>query len=190
MKAATPTKFRVQDARALLLMALSIFYGIGSNMKVLIDITTGNSVVSLRLIDWFVTNYAKKHTIIIKDPTTGSHLNVFISYRSQLKAYTKHMFDPFRRRERIMFHYKADGVSSLEKSIETTVGQLNFFRWLIQNNILQYIHDNVAKIENDMASIRQPHCDECNEMENTKSHAGKITRFMIMQKNHTSVTFD
>ena len=51
----------IDKKQDLLLDSLSNFYlGNSQNMKKLIDILQGNSV-SLRLIDWFVTNYSKKH---------------------------------------------------------------------------------------------------------------------------------
>ena len=34
--------------------------------------------------------------------------------------------------------------------METTIGQLNFFRWAIESKILEYIKENYEKIENDM----------------------------------------
>ena len=34
--------------------------------------------------------------------------------------------------------------------IETTVGQLNFFKWAIDNLIIDYIKNNYNEIENDM----------------------------------------
>jgi hypothetical protein len=74
---------------------------------------------------------------------------VYLSYRSQLKAYSKQQFDPFRRRDRITFFYEKD------KCIETTIGQLNFFRWVIQNDILLHIQENLAEIEGDMITVQK-----------------------------------
>jgi hypothetical protein len=77
--------------------------------------------MSLRLIDWFVTNYAKKYNIsyIVKK----QKFFVYNEYKNQLKAYSKKLFDPFCRRERILFQ-----VADITP-FETTVGKLNFFRW-------------------------------------------------------------
>ena len=71
----------------------------------------------------------------------------FLNYKSQLKAYTKKQFDPFCRRERINFFYDTEDSN---KYIETTVGQLNFFRWAIKNQVLSYITKNLNTIEHDM----------------------------------------
>ena len=36
--------------------------------------------------------------------------------------------------------------------METTIGQLNFFKWAIENKILDFIQKNYQLIENDMNS--------------------------------------
>ena len=95
------------------------------------NIIEGKSDISLRLIDWFVTNYSKKYNTIVplKDANKNViHFNVYLSYRSQLKSYSKHLFDPFRRRDRIEFPYENE--KKQRATIETTVGQLNFFSTL------------------------------------------------------------
>ena len=74
------------------------------------NILTGNSDLSLRLIDWFVTNYAKKFNISYMTKA-NKHVIVYLSYKSHLKAYSKKMFDPFCRWKRIKF-----------RDMDTTVG--------------------------------------------------------------------
>ena len=69
---------------------------------------------------------------------------VFHSYKSQLKSYSKKFFDPFCRRNRIKYKYNESDVLS------TTIGQLNFFKWAINNDVVEYIKDNYRNIENDM----------------------------------------
>lgn len=132
--------------RDLLMLSLARFFTQKGNINKVLPVITGKSDISLRLIDWFVTNYAKKHNIIITQQVQHNviHFNVYLSYRSQLKAYSKHQFDPFRRRDRITFFYEKHA------SVETTIGQLNFFRWIIENDILSYIMENAKAIEADM----------------------------------------
>ena len=135
----------------LLMISLSKFYSNISYIQKILPIIVGKSPISLRLIDWFVTNYSKKSSTIITYEVEKNviHFNVYLSYRSQLKAYSKQQFDPFRRRDRINFYYNKDNF------IETTIGQLNFFRWVIQNNILEYIENNFDLIETDMVSVQK-----------------------------------
>ena len=146
----------------LLLEKLKLFYDKNDNMNSILEIVNNNSKISLRIIDWFVTNYSKKKFIIIPIKKYESSLdiavsktkkatkfkeidlNVFLNYKAQLKAYSKKNFDPFCRRERITFKYNKND------SIITTVGQLNFFKWAIENGIINYIKNNLEDIEDDM----------------------------------------
>ena len=66
-----------------------------------------------------------------------------------MKAYSKKQFDPFCRRNRILFEYKLSENQDTQ-FIKTTVGQLNFFRWAIQTQIISYINKNITSIEEDM----------------------------------------
>lgn len=141
------------NSKELLLISLGKFYSGQNMMQKILPILNGTSETSLRLLDWFVTNYSKKfNTVITKvDAYTNNniHFNVYLSYRSQLKAYSKQLFDPFRRRERIIFYYDKD------TPLETTIGQLNFFKWILQNSILDYVKDNQKLIEKDMVSYQK-----------------------------------
>lgn len=142
------------SSKDLLMLSLVRFYGNKALVQKIIPIIEGKSPISLRLVDWFVTNYSKKHGTIITKQVSNNvmHFNVYLSYRSQLKAYSKQQFDPFRRRDRIMFYYDKD------LCIETTIGQLNFFRWVLQNQILEYIETSTDVIESDMiASQKENH---------------------------------
>ena len=149
---------KVPNKQDLLMDTLTDFFQKTDNIKILIPIINGNSNISLRIIDWFVTNYSKKNNtcIINKDTHIKNDIKqfiVFLNYKSQLKAYTKKQFDPFCRRDRIKFIYD---INNNEKIIETTVGQLNFFRWAIKHKIINYINDNLSDIEYDMnMSIRK-----------------------------------
>lgn len=130
-------------AKGLLMLSISRFFSHEPNMSAVLPYINGSSPISLRMIDWFVTNYARRHnTCLVLEG--GAHVNVYLSYRTQLKAYSKQQFDPFRRRDRITYYYSRDSC------IETTIGQLNFFRWLLQNQVLDYIVENACAIEHDM----------------------------------------
>jgi hypothetical protein len=119
------------------------FYKDDVILKKMLSIVTGESKVSLRIVDWFATNYAKKYYTLLQHDD-GKRFKVYFDYKLKLKAYSKKRFDPFCRWERINMPYK-DGTS-----IETTIGQLNFFKWAIENGVVQYIEDNYETIEHDM----------------------------------------
>jgi len=134
----------------LLMSSLQKFYLKKDNIAKIKKILYGKSKISLRIIDWFVTNFSKKKNInyIITDYNDNfnkkTQFIVYIDYKLQLKGYSKKQFDPFCRRERINFYFEED------EYIETTVGQLNFFRWAISNKIIDYIEKNLKEIETDM----------------------------------------
>ena len=139
----------------LLLRNLMQFYESPENMENLVDIVGGKSQISLRIVDWFVTNYAKKYytnyvipmkTGIVRDTVEPTKFKVYDKYKLQLKAYSKRRFDPFCRWDRISIPYKDDTF------LETTLGQLNFFKWAIEHKVLEYIGSNYAEIELDMNS--------------------------------------
>ena len=133
----------------LLLNNLTDFYRDETNLSRMLRIITGESKISLRIVDWFATNYAKKnYTLYPITDSTGNTIRfkVYFDYKLKLKAYSKRRFDPFCRWERISVPYK-NGTS-----IETTIGQLNFFKWAIENKVINYIEENYEIIEKDMNS--------------------------------------
>jgi hypothetical protein len=108
----------------------------------MIGIIDGNSEISLRVLDWFVTRYAKKK-LDFDSGTITEVFDVHISYKAQLKSYKKRYFDPFRRKKK--FHYCYD-LSDTTKTINTTIGQMNFFRWAISNRIIEFVEKNIAQV--------------------------------------------
>jgi len=116
------------------------------------------SIISLRMLDWFVTNYSKRNNIYY---TLGDTLfNVHFNYKNQLKAFSKKLFDPFCRRQRMFLYIHDDKLIKWSESLEehdnkttvivTTIGQMNFFKWAIYNNVLNYVIKNNSDIELDM----------------------------------------
>lgn len=133
----------------LIMPNLEKFYRDPANIKTLVDILESKSQLSRRVLDWFVTNYAKKHIIILNQARGGGGFNVYQNYKLQLKSYSKCNFDPFCRKEKIIFYYTDTDY------IHTSSGQLCFFRWCIQNNILEYVMKNLDVIENDMKNSKR-----------------------------------
>jgi len=167
----------------ILMISLDKFYNNPSHYKQFIEIVNNKTKISLRIIDWFVTNYSKKNNISynvntkkktlkrnkyknkkdieedgiqveveeIKPKEKKENFIVFQRYKAQLKAYSKKRFDPFCRKDRV-YNWGP------EENITTTIGQLNFFKWAIENNIIKYIKENLASIESDMnENVRKHH---------------------------------
>ena len=132
---------------SLLLNNLLTFYNQDNNLEKILPIINGESKTSLRLIDWFATNYSKKFFTVYKFKHSDGierRFKVYLEYKLKLRAYSKKRFDPFCRWDRITIPYNDNA------HIQTTIGQLNFFRWILENKILDYIEQNFDEISHDM----------------------------------------
>jgi hypothetical protein len=150
----------------LLLNNLMDFYKNEEYLDKMLKIITGDSKISLRIVDWFATNYAKKYyTLYTIDDNNDNvkRFKVYFDYKLKLKAYRKRRFDPFCRWERISIPYKGD------KYIETTIGQLNFFKWAIENKVVNYIEENYETIEKDMNTRNSTSKRKELKIDNTKT---------------------
>ena len=165
------------------MISLDKFYKNPDNINILKPIINGKSKLSLRVIDWFVTNYSKKFgTSYILD---NSNLIIYLDYKSQLKAYSKKQFDPFCRRERII--YKDND----NNEIITTVGQLNFFRWAIKNNIINYITENIDIIEKDMInSLKNVYPKKKTKGKKKKRTELSLSAVKTIKKHNVSIVVD
>lgn len=188
----TPT-FQVTSKQEMLMQSLTQFFKIPENLAKMIPIITQSpsSKISLRLFDWFVTNYAKRKNVsyFIDETKNGReqtrYFNVYLHYKSQLKAYSKQQFDPFCRKWKLIkkqkiycgikFYYETTQTGK-KKFVETTVGQLNFFKWAISNRVLDYIIENFNEIAKDMlesATKKKPKAEKKSKTTtSTKAKAG------------------
>lgn len=120
----------------LLLKSINHFYADEQNRTTLLNILHKKSGISLRNIEWFICNYAKKHHTSFTT-NEGKVVPVHCLYKSSLNGYSKTLFDPFARAEK--FEYEVPGTNEV---ITTTIAQLNFIKWCISSKILDYIEAN------------------------------------------------
>lgn len=182
---------KISLKQELLLKSLLNFYNNKKNLEIIVPIIKQNTVISLRLLDWLVTNYSKKNNIcysliqnsdINKYIPSNKHFNLWMDYKNQLKAYSKKQFDPFCRRERIILNIETLEIIigfdqtyiNNDKYIITTVGQLNFFRWAILNKVLDYAFENRKLIEKDMLILSD------------KKFKNKDTKRQLSKNNHSA----
>ena len=100
--------------------------------------TETKSGVSLRMYDYFVVSFAGRHGLILYKTTAPCIVSS--AYATQLKAFTKRQFDPFRR-----------GDPGFYRDTRTTQGQLNFFAWACENGIVEYVIGHCAEIKKEMS---------------------------------------
>jgi hypothetical protein len=131
-------KRRIECKPELVISSLQRFYSNHPEIEKVLTYLNGEAPLSLRIIDWFVTKYSRKN--FVRYQLNSHDFLVYLSYKGQLKAYSKQYFDPNCRRERIMF--KIPGY----EQFMTTIGKLNFFRWALESKILDYIEAHEEEI--------------------------------------------
>lgn len=166
----------IQSQEQWVLVRLERFYQNSQRLDRIKSILNGKSNISLRLIDWFVTNYSKKYNISYMTQK-NKHVIVYLAYKSHLKAYSKKMFDPFCRWKRIRFH-----------DCETTVGQLNFFEWAIEDEVLDYIEKHHSNIQTDMETRLHDPKQETNKKRHELSTSA--TKSLKQHNVHVTIKFD
>lgn len=169
----------------LLLNSLMNYFENEINMTTLVEVLQDRSLASLRMIDWFVTKYAKQYnTSYIID---NKSFNVYMNYKSQLKAYSKKQMDPFCRRERFVLKKHAN-------EIITTIGQMNFFRWAIENRVIKFLYENYDDISKLMKQDNKTNkTNKTNKQSLSRKkghHAISNKKSFTREKNHTILHFD
>jgi len=96
--------------------------------------------ISLRLVDWICTTYSKQHRLLFARSNGSGVVDIHASYKSHLRSFGKSRFDVFRRGQKIELQMGGGD------PLETTIAQLNFFRWLITHDVLVYLEENKEKI--------------------------------------------
>ena len=145
-------------------------------IELIIEIIDGNHKVSLRFLDWFVTRYCYLYKLSIN--VNNSHIknqevNIHISYDAQLKSVGKRKFDPFRRNKKFLYNFGCHNICKL-----TTLGQLNFFKWLLNYGIITYVYENYDTINeklNHVNSHFKKHIKDSNSFSITTSDENSDT---------------
>ena len=133
-------KKKIECKPELIIASLQRFYSNHPDIEKVLPYLDGKAPLSLRIIDWFVTKYSRKN--FVKYPLGSQEFVLYLSYKGQLKAYSKLYFDPNCRRDRIMFKIQD------HEAFMTTIGKLNFFRWALECGVLDYIHEHEEEIRN------------------------------------------
>ena len=167
----------IEKKQELLLKALSSFYQKEKNLKILYNCIFKEGQISLRVIDYLCTNFAKNmYVVYYINSKDKIPFNLYLQYRAQLKAYSKMQFDPFRRHERIHIPCKF----APNNKLETTVAQMNFFKWAIENKVIEYLENEKNRI------AVEEHMNNSGKDSSTKQFTGKPKRHNIT----VTVTFN
>lgn len=145
----------------------------GENVKEFEKMRTiceNQSPVSLRVLDWLCTNYSKSRCGLFTDST---NIELYHKYKNHLKGFGKRHFDPFCRKDVL-------GIKLHNVSLRTTLGQMNFFRWAFENNVVEFAVEHKKEIESDMNNRTQ-------KSKGQRSNNMKRTRMQLSElaSNHT-----
>ena len=187
----------------ILLQSLLTFFSIPKHINILVLIVNSKTNISLRLLDWFPTNYARFNKILIDD------IDVYLDYKKQLKGYSKTFCDPFNRRKRLFLEFDINSIETSKEisfkyqfigkspsvikefsqrtdGIVTTVGQLNFFRWCIKTKIIDYVFEHVKEIEKNMLDTIAKRNDKKNKKEENLSKVSveKENKKILISRNN------
>ncbi len=157
-----------------------------SVIRQMISIIDSESKISLRQLDWLVTKYADKNTIVIKlNGDDSDRVNIHISYKAQLKSFKKKYFDPFKRHKKFYYTFIIDGKK--EKYL-TTIGQLNFFRWSFKYGIIKYVENNFDSLTAEMFASNKEEKEKKEKDSKDKSKNGKKKTKTVVKKKGFTVT--
>lgn len=170
-----------------IIKSFEIFYQNNQNTYIFLDLISSRSVISIRLIDHFITKYSKTNKICYKitENNIEQSFNVYSSYKQQLKSYQKKYFDPFSRGERIPYFIN-------DVCIITTISQLNFFKWFISKKIYDYILANQNSIDNEMNQKNRINMNtkisikKINKPKKNISYVQSITNHNIQNNNNNA----
>ena len=166
------------------------FYTLDIVKNTLIPLLTQKAEISLRALDWLVTNYGKKYNVLCRSSLNNDKLiNVFHSYKLALAHYKRKHFDPFRRRNRITFVFE-------DITYDTTIGQTNFIMWAYRLGVLDYAKKHSSEIEKDMNICTSQYRKERKEnlrlgkIHKRKELSSAPASLCILYSTPTKVVFD
>ena len=161
-------KRKIECKPELVISSLQRFYSNHPEIEKVLTYLNGDATLSLRIIDWFVTKYSRKN--FVRYPLNGQDFLVYLSYKGQLKAYSKQYFDPNCRRERIMFRISG------QTEIMTTIGKLNFFRWALESKILDYIETHEEEIRTGYNSFLKENTQNQKKNKSESSDSNEVSK--------------
>lgn len=154
------------------------FFNVPENFSKLESLLEQTTPISLRLLDWVVTNYSKKNSVYLRVNRNGveENVNLFLDYKAHLKSFSKRSFDPFCRRERIIVMFSID---KKNRKFLTTPAQLNFYKWCIQTGVTKYCEENLKELESDMIQNLRVKADGTRRSEISPCATSVLNRALI-----------
>jgi len=164
----------IVDKDTLIKNSLLSFFSDTKNFQIFYNVVNKKTEYSLRVLEWFVSKYAEKNDIVYTFETPNGktkEFNVFLDYRNQLTSYQKKCFDMFRRQSR----FSISNPDNPKIEMLTTVGQMNFFKWAIENQVLDYVSNHLMEIKEDL-----PKKDDEEDLHTKKSDSSHQSENLLL----------
>ena len=137
---------------ALVLRKLAEFFGVQGNfdtLELLLDKQKGRAaqMPSLRVLEHLVTSFSRQKDFDFRLPHRDVPMHLYDAYQAELLRHGKVLFDVFAREDRhcktkhVLLSPDGDG-----RSLKTTPKQMNFVRWAILNQVIDYAKGHLADI--------------------------------------------
>lgn len=139
--------------------------------QMMLEIISGKSEISIRILDFFVANYSRKNNTSYKIKINGVQEYFYVNseYKNQLNCYSKKYFDPFCRKKSKKIYYRFLNAEGKKKKFLTSIGQLNFFQWAISNKIVVYVKKHIQEIDLEMKQTAKINRERRIEFQNSLS---------------------
>lgn len=182
----------ISREEALLNSLLRFYNQDPQHLNILSAISKQKTIISLREMDYTVTNYSNNNKVVYK-LKDGTSFNMYLDYKCQLRGYSKKCFDPFCRRQRIFLDFKTktpqflndkdiDKYKSREDGLVTTIGQLAFFKWAILNEVVDFCFTHKEKIDEEMEKMDKKKNKKEKKEKATKTKTTKTTKLTNTDK--------
>lgn len=132
----------------------------------------------LRVLEWGVVNYSKESGAAYYIERANGSLREFrinSEYETRLSSLNKALFDIYCRGPRTTINYATGNPTSPTATLDTTLAQLSFFMWAIENKVLDYVVLNYETIRKHLESReRKPSATPRTKTELCKSYIDTI----------------
>lgn len=115
--------------------------------------TKQKNVPSLRVLEHLVTSFSRTDGFAFKLPHADIPMHLYDAYQAELRRHGKVLFDIFAREDKqdnlkhVLESPDGDG-----RTLTTTAKQMNFVRWAIVNNVVDYAITNLQAIKANLPS--------------------------------------
>ena len=144
------------------------------------DIYFERSSISLRTSEWGIFNYAKHHQSVVVQHTERDNVNIVNVYETYLRwrrNYKRKLFDQYRREAEIFFVDPVGG-----QPVPTTPAQVNFFWFLVSEQLLAFLLENSKNIKKHSKEIRQQR-KVLEDATTLPNEGGKDKRELLIKQN-------